>query len=31
MGGYFSGLLNRQALDLTLDHESTHGAGRRPR
>ncbi|HEX4287613.1 MAG TPA: NADH-ubiquinone oxidoreductase-F iron-sulfur binding region domain-containing protein, partial [Trebonia sp.] len=27
MGGYFSGLLNRQALDLTLDHESTRGAG----
>jgi NADH:ubiquinone oxidoreductase subunit F (NADH-binding) len=27
MGGYFSGLLNRQALDLTLDHESTRAAG----
>jgi NADH:ubiquinone oxidoreductase subunit F (NADH-binding) len=27
MGGYFSGLLNRQALDLALDHESTRGAG----
>src|SRR5450756_919662 len=27
MGGYFAGLLNRQALDLTLDHESTRAAG----
>jgi len=27
MGGYFSGLLNRQALDLTLDHESARAAG----
>jgi NADH:ubiquinone oxidoreductase subunit F (NADH-binding) len=27
MGGYFAGLLNRQALDMTLDHESTRAAG----
>jgi NADH:ubiquinone oxidoreductase subunit F (NADH-binding) len=27
MGGYFAGLLNRQVLDLTLDHESTRAAG----
>jgi NADH:ubiquinone oxidoreductase subunit F (NADH-binding) len=27
MGGYFSGLLNRQALDMTLDHESARGLG----
>jgi NADH:ubiquinone oxidoreductase subunit F (NADH-binding) len=27
MGGYFSGLLGRQALDLTLDHESARAAG----
>jgi NADH:ubiquinone oxidoreductase subunit F (NADH-binding) len=27
MGGYFSGLLNRQALDMTLDHESVRGLG----
>jgi NADH:ubiquinone oxidoreductase subunit F (NADH-binding) len=27
MGGYFSGLLNRQALGLTLDHESARAAG----
>jgi NADH:ubiquinone oxidoreductase subunit F (NADH-binding) len=27
MGGYFSGLLGRRALDLTLDHESARAAG----
>ncbi len=27
MGGYFSGLLARQALDMTLDHESVRGLG----
>jgi NADH:ubiquinone oxidoreductase subunit F (NADH-binding) len=27
MGGYFAGLLNRQVLDLTLDHEATRAAG----
>ncbi len=27
MGGYFSGLLDRQALDMTLDHESVRGLG----
>jgi NADH:ubiquinone oxidoreductase subunit F (NADH-binding) len=27
MGGYFAGLLNREALDLTLDHESARAAG----
>ena len=27
MGGYFSGLLNRQALGMTLDHESVRGLG----
>lgn len=27
MGGYFSGLLNRQALDMTLDHESARAVG----
>jgi len=27
MGGYFSGLLDRQALGMTLDHESVRGLG----
>ena len=27
MGGYFSGLLDRRALDMTLDHESVRGLG----
>ena len=27
MGGYFSGLLDRQALDMNLDHESVRGLG----
>jgi NADH:ubiquinone oxidoreductase subunit F (NADH-binding) len=27
MGGYFSGLINRRVLDLTLDHEAARGLG----
>ena len=27
MGGYFAGLLNRDVLDATLDHETLHGLG----
>ena len=27
MGGYFSGLVNRRGLDMTLDHESARGLG----